>query len=351
MIDVYFHAKYLKNSLMELVVKEIDINNNSRIDVFDTLKGIGIIFVILGHYSFDSSLIKFIYSFHMPLFFLISGCLYSTKIELSFTKTVKKLFFKIIIPYVLFVLISLLVCHEHGDLIKRLFYIRAMGPNEALWFLPLYVIVVSTFVAILQFLKKYILIDYAIYLLCVVSIMITPKFQQIFPDACILMLGVLPVAVAFMCIGYEFYKNKTFLYRNDSFVSFILFGIGIIILAYAPIANIANINSYLYFPCALCFCYPLYHVANNIKSKFLIFVGKNSILYLGLHSLIADICNKQQYIYWFSEHFDGLMLWILKIIIITALTTVIIYCCNYFIIKINRIVSKLLNKNLLKNGL
>lgn len=45
-----------------------------RIDYLDIVKGIGIILVIFGHLSMRSQLTRIIvYSFHMPLFFIISG--------------------------------------------------------------------------------------------------------------------------------------------------------------------------------------------------------------------------------------------------------------------------------------
>ena len=43
----------------------------------DTLKGIGILLVIVGHTN--SPFFKLIYGFHMPLFFMISGFLYNEK--------------------------------------------------------------------------------------------------------------------------------------------------------------------------------------------------------------------------------------------------------------------------------
>lgn len=46
---------------------------------FDIAKGIGIILVVIGHYVPDDAplwytgLVRFIYYFHMPLFFIIAG--------------------------------------------------------------------------------------------------------------------------------------------------------------------------------------------------------------------------------------------------------------------------------------
>lgn len=65
---------------------------NGRSEYLDFLKAILIITVLLGHciqygggYEdnsfFDNKLFKFIYSFHMPLFMLISGYLFSESVK------------------------------------------------------------------------------------------------------------------------------------------------------------------------------------------------------------------------------------------------------------------------------
>ncbi|SHL55682.1 acyltransferase family protein [Fibrobacter sp. UWEL] len=53
----------------------MEIEYKSRNPTFDVLKGIGIIFVILGHTPQYGSIRHLIFSFHMPLFFFISGYL------------------------------------------------------------------------------------------------------------------------------------------------------------------------------------------------------------------------------------------------------------------------------------
>ena len=45
----------------------------SRILWIDVAKGITIILVVLGHSSLPSTISRFIWAFHMPLFFLVSG--------------------------------------------------------------------------------------------------------------------------------------------------------------------------------------------------------------------------------------------------------------------------------------
>lgn len=65
---------------------------NATIDI---MKGIGIILVMLGHQNLPIN--TFIYSFHMPLFFIIGGYLYKANSILS---SIKKDFRRLIIPYI-----------------------------------------------------------------------------------------------------------------------------------------------------------------------------------------------------------------------------------------------------------
>ena len=72
---------------------------------FDIAKGIGMLAVILGHLSLPVWLSKFIFSFHMPLFFLINGYFFKPESIETFTK--KKLR-TLIFPYILTCLMVML---------------------------------------------------------------------------------------------------------------------------------------------------------------------------------------------------------------------------------------------------
>lgn len=51
-------------------------SGNKRLNYIDAAKGIGILLVVLGHHiQGKPELIHWIYSFHMPLFFILTGYL------------------------------------------------------------------------------------------------------------------------------------------------------------------------------------------------------------------------------------------------------------------------------------
>lgn len=114
-------------------------NNSHRIPYIDIAKGLGIILVCIGHFNIsneDSTLYNlfiWIYSFHMPLFFFLSGLLFDSKSKNTsfflYRKTIT-----LIIPYLIFSIYNWLLLEifhiEHPP-----FLIHGWGRNP-LWFIP-----------------------------------------------------------------------------------------------------------------------------------------------------------------------------------------------------------------------
>lgn len=69
----------------------------NRIESFDILKGIAIILMIVAHtYGPNYIIWNFIYSFHMPLFFIVSGYFYKPK---QLSKLLKNNCVQLLVPY------------------------------------------------------------------------------------------------------------------------------------------------------------------------------------------------------------------------------------------------------------
>lgn len=99
-------------------------DSTSRLAYIDVLKAVGIICVLIGHLFAPLPIRVLIYSFHMPLFFLISG--YFLKIGGSFKTSLLKSLKHLIFPYAITCLIMLLsdvICNGMSSdrLINRLF--------------------------------------------------------------------------------------------------------------------------------------------------------------------------------------------------------------------------------------
>ena len=72
----------------------------------DIAKGIAMILVIMGHCKYINNYLHvWLYSFHMPLFFILSGMTFSVKNKPHFKDFLKNKFFKLLIPYFLLLLV------------------------------------------------------------------------------------------------------------------------------------------------------------------------------------------------------------------------------------------------------
>lgn len=112
----------------------------SRIQYIDIAKGIGILLVYIGHcYKGEcniSNLVEWIYSFHMPLFFFVSGLLFSTKV-ISAKIFYRHKFSSIIIPYLIFSILHYILRKAfHLGAGAWSIILHGWGSN-ALWFLPI----------------------------------------------------------------------------------------------------------------------------------------------------------------------------------------------------------------------
>lgn len=79
-----------------------------RLTWIDLTKGLLMIFVVIGHYpgELNFPLSKYIYWFHMPAFFIMSGLFFKPLLEKGALVTgIKKRFMQLIIPYLFFVVL------------------------------------------------------------------------------------------------------------------------------------------------------------------------------------------------------------------------------------------------------
>ena len=81
-----------------------------RNQILNIAKGLGILLVVLGHYiNVNSFPNAFIRSFHMPLFFIISGACFCFERNKEIVKFIKKRTVQLIIPLILFCIVTLFI--------------------------------------------------------------------------------------------------------------------------------------------------------------------------------------------------------------------------------------------------
>lgn len=112
---------------------------SKRYDWIDALKGFGAILVILGHLNPAMPIEQYIYSFHMPLFFFISGML-KKKQEQPLLSFIKKKAKSLLIPLIMWntasTIILLMIGYDIEQLLNGMFFINKELPvNTPIWFL------------------------------------------------------------------------------------------------------------------------------------------------------------------------------------------------------------------------
>ncbi len=85
------------------------ITARKRIDYVDIAKGIGMLLVMWAHILVEGPINWFIYIFHMPLFFFISGLLYVPSKYPTCLSLIKKRYHTLIVPYVCYSVLTWLV--------------------------------------------------------------------------------------------------------------------------------------------------------------------------------------------------------------------------------------------------
>lgn len=137
-------------------------NLKNRIVWVDILKFIGIFAIVLGHTFSAGDVKRYLYSFHVPLFFFLQGVVCNVK-DKKFLTYVKERFIRIMVPFFVFSFISLFIILICGNIIGGPFLEESPGlkkgiieifkgycsVNRPLWFLPCtFLVSVITFLII-----------------------------------------------------------------------------------------------------------------------------------------------------------------------------------------------------------
>ena len=108
---VILYKKWYKKEGLVCEKELRNVQNKEHFNWIDILKGLGIILVIMGHQRLSPELLNYIYLFHMPLFFFISGYLMNISKYNSIGHLIKKKSKTLLIPYITFSIISI-ICYS-----------------------------------------------------------------------------------------------------------------------------------------------------------------------------------------------------------------------------------------------
>lgn len=113
---------------------------NNYILWVDCAKTIGIFLVVLGHLWYKNKypiINQYIYSFHIPLFFILSGFVFNYNKKIKFKEYTKLKFFRILLPTIIFLLLGVIKLYLSGihSLKSYLYYLFFIKDNVHLMIL------------------------------------------------------------------------------------------------------------------------------------------------------------------------------------------------------------------------
>lgn len=315
---------------------------NVRINWIDWAKALTIGLVVLGHFEYEDRgviLQNFIYSFHMPLFFLLSGYLYkqSNNFKVFLSKNIKTL----VVPYVLlnlsvFVIMFPYYLHSNID-IKSLSFnfiiCEKFIPASACWFLIslFFVKVISFFILKLKHFLQVLIIVF----LSVSCFYISQKLKinVYFSIDSALM------AIPFYIAGYYLKKYQIVEKIKNNYTGLIL-----IVITFIPllIGNYINgrigmyscyfgkypilfyINAFIGCIMVICTC----NLLNNIEFNIIKKISSGSLVILAYHFPLITLLN-YLYFHVFALSPDVLSNVVMSIIIMLLLYYPIILIQKY----------------------
>lgn len=285
-------------------MKETVMPKGSRLDYLDIAKGIGILLVIIGHCLADAdNLDIWIYSFHMPLFFILSGWLFSyKKPSVSMAAYVSKKCKTLLFPYFVFTILTILWKYllyfmlgsqTEGGFDALLWRSITTYGYHSLWFLPclFWVEVISYRIELCQ---KQSLKEILYVLICMIGFCIF-KYCQTEE-----ILKYVARYTGRVCVGIMFYKIGMLLsvpMRNMKQSPKLLLGVASFIFSISLCWHNGFVNMSIgQVGCEL--LYILLGISGSIavivlsqhcgKPKLLMSMGRNSLLLMCLHMDFGD---------------------------------------------------------------
>ena len=297
--------------------------SQKRISYIDTAKGIGILLVLIGHSEYPSTnLITWISSFHMPLFFILSGILFAhTGAAAKKTKSfLKKKFCSILIPYLAFSILSILASaildYESfpAYLWTALLQTISFYGISVLWFLPaLFFCEVIFF-----FIKKYtspktmVLTIGSILFLSILGnegyhrhFIVTEAYSSLLLSYLFVVLIRTGIAITFLALGFYLYRALSG--QRLSTGNYLLLSAGFLLLNLflgfnnggVDLNQIVFHNYMLYYLAAFCGTMFVLCLCNALPAlPPLTYMGKNSLIIMATHMncrfygacfLVADV--------------------------------------------------------------
>ncbi len=307
-----------------------------RLSFIDALRGFGIFCITFGHAKSCMPLKMYIYSFHVPLFFLISGYLFNGNKQPIGTY-IKKKTMALLVPFlmwdVLSSVIDLLWKADFKETIKAMLTINGeLCWNSPIWFL-LVLYFTDVLYALIMKLNDSIYCKLSVLVLSVVAMVLFSRYQLI------LKLNLIPYAMVFFTFGNivkELQDTQPLkrlaaikplykiLFATPLFVAGYVIGAYLnerIVYTKAVYGNIALCLTAAF--CSIIFYYILFKNVDFIaNSKLLVYLGKNSLIIMAMQYLVlrpADFVSKKYFHYHLWDKHNTLKAILLTVAVIAII--------------------------------
>ena len=310
-----------------------------RLSWLDSLRGFGIILITLGHLGCFELLERYLYSFHVPLFFFISGYLYRRGTK-PLNDYIKKKTLTIFVPFVAWTLLSTMVNVVLRYNMRPLLEKALTIDGQLTWNSPLWFLLVLYFVEVLfALLDKLNQRTHFKAIIMVVSLIV---FVLIGDMMLTLKLNLVPFAMVFYAMGNVMRRsieNRGFFLKKwqKAPCALALLSTGIIFGGFLNVRvkyTHAIWGNYLYLFIAafssILFYYILFRNIDKIGySKTLTYLGKNSMIIMCSQYWvfrICDIISKKlfDHVLWFKrDTLKAVLFSIFSIVIICLVTELI----------------------------
>lgn len=296
-----------------------------RLPYIDVAKGIAIILMIWTHTVPGDSISTWVFSFHMPIFFIISGILMSKRdiTNISLTKFITKRSIQLGLPYFIFCFI---LCLFYGllnysstgnfDTSGRFYQMITLNGVDSLWFIPCMFFADFFMLISLKMCTKY------VYILMFTIILVTTAMSSFigFDSLNDTARLTVKVAVSFSFVIAGYLVNQTSLLQSKG-------------------------NKSLFFSCFLCFvCFSYFQHFNGFVGLGALQLNNVFLYYINAFVLSCSLLAFVQYLSSLVVS-CGYLSKILSVIRYYGENTIVLLCTNNLLIEIIRLMDYRLANN------
>lgn len=308
-----------------LVINNSLSEQGKRIDWVDVCKGFAIFFIYFGHWITESGNLKaFSYSFHLQLFFIISGFFAIKQQKKKNMQFIKHQIYLLLVPFLFFTIVNIVYFNLNGyktlnELVLNFStnftdFTHSVSPE--LWFLPSLFCVTVFFFFLLKLIKKPIIVFLISYFLYMIQICYNNTILKVILYPFIEFMGIssIPTYLLWYSLGallFPYIKKIINIMHDDkSLIKYLTISTGIfltlmtiLIYFFKPdnfwrkllslIGSDMSTNNFVYVNFKICitiiicssFIFLSYVFRN---SKIMSYIGKNTLILIGFEFLMKD---------------------------------------------------------------